>query len=274
VATALKQEEVAVEVLVVDDASTDGTAKALVAIDDPRLEVLKRQTQGRLAGARNTGLRYARGEWVAFLDDDDLWSPRKLRVQLDAARATGAGFAYAAALNVDDRRRPLRVVAVPEPDSLLRALLADNVIPAGASNIVARTDVVRRVGSFDERFNHFADWDLWIRLAAASIAAAVPDILVAYRHHAGQAGEIELEVLAELDLMEEKHRELRARHDAALDREALVSWAAERSRKAAARNAGHLYVVARGTAVWTKRALRRVGAIERLPRPDWLRTVR
>src|SRR5204863_693210 len=80
VATALRQEDVTVEVLVVDDASTDDTAQVLTAIDDPRVHVLTRRERGRLAGARNTGVSRARGQWTAFLDDDDLWSPRKLRL--------------------------------------------------------------------------------------------------------------------------------------------------------------------------------------------------
>ena len=150
------------------------------------------------------------------------------------------------------------------------------MIPASASNVVARTDLVRRVGSFDEQFNHFADWDLWIRLAAAAPASAVPDVLVAYRHHRqGQVSELEHEVLAELDGMEEKHRALCERHGTAMDRDAVVRWASRRARKAAARSdARRRAVVAREAALLVKRALRRAGAAGRLPRPDWLRGAR
>ena len=75
VGEALGQVGVEVEAIVVDDASTDATADALAAIADPRLRIVRRSERGRLAAARNSGIEAARGEWVAFLDDDDLWSP-------------------------------------------------------------------------------------------------------------------------------------------------------------------------------------------------------
>src|SRR5213079_1378023 len=102
------QQDLDLEVLVVDDGSTDGTENRLRAIGDPRLVVLRSKTSAGVAGARNRGIAVARGEWLAFLDDDDIWSPRKLRSQLDAAASREASFAYAGAVWVDSRLLFLR----------------------------------------------------------------------------------------------------------------------------------------------------------------------
>jgi glycosyltransferase involved in cell wall biosynthesis len=147
---------------------------------DPRLRVIRHESPRGVAQARNAGVAQARGRWVAFLDDDDLWSPNKLRAQLDAAAAASASWAYAAAAWLDERRRFLHALAPPPPDGLASRLLRWNEIWAGGSNVVARTDVVRRLGGFDERLFQLADWDMWIRLALDGEAVAVDEILVGY----------------------------------------------------------------------------------------------
>src|SRR2546427_7128355 len=86
VASALGQEDVEVEVVVVDDASTDETPDLIADLADERVRVLRLSTRHGVARARNIGIAEARGGWLAFLDDDDIWGPRKLRWQLDAAQ--------------------------------------------------------------------------------------------------------------------------------------------------------------------------------------------
>ena len=225
---ALGQVGVDGEAIVGDDASTDATADALAAIADPRLRIVRRSERGRLAAARNSGIEAARGEWVAFLDDDDLWSPDKLRLQLAAAEVAGAGLAYAGAVTVGAGLEPLHRWRLPAPDRLLDELLALNVMPAGASNVVARTALVRELGGFDAELSHTTDWDMWIRLAAASTAAAVADPLVAYRLHDGQESRRGDEMLAELAIIDANHRALRAERGVELDRAGFESYAARR----------------------------------------------
>lgn len=182
-ACALGQEGVEHEVIVVDDASTDDTAERLAELHDPRLRIIRHAASRHVAATRNTGVWAARGAWVAFLDDDDLWAPHKLRLQLATASAQGAVMAYAAGVVVDPDRSLLATWAAPPPDGLLPMLLRGNWLPVGASNVIARTDVVKRLGGFDERLRHFADLDMWIRLADAGSAAACPEPLVAYVVH-------------------------------------------------------------------------------------------
>jgi hypothetical protein len=178
--SALEQEGVDYEVIVIDEGSTDVTSEALAALDDPRVRVLRHDAPRGVAQARNAGIAAAHGAWVAFLDDDDLWSPHKLRRQVDAATAADASFAYAAAAWLDERKRFLHALAPPDPDGLAARLLRWNELWAGGSNVIARTDAVRKLGGFDQRLFQLADWDMWIRLALDGRAAAVDEILVGY----------------------------------------------------------------------------------------------
>ena len=182
--SALAQEDVEFEVVVVmDAASVDETASTLRALDDPRLRVVRDETQRRLPGARNVGADVARGTWLAFLDDDDLWSPRKLRLQLDSARATGAAWVYAQCIVVDAEKRPLDLHPFPDPDELPTLLLGGNHVPGGGSNVIVRAETFRDVGRFDDELRFFEDWDLWLRLVHVARPAACPELLVARVEH-------------------------------------------------------------------------------------------
>ena len=175
--TVLNQEAVYLEVVLVDDGSRDdGAGSVLVA--DERVRVIRHLTAQGVARARNTGIAAARGIWTAFLDDDDPWAPRKLRSQLDAANSDGGEFAYSGVLVLDEALRPIDVWSPPPPHELRERLRGLNAFPAGASNVVVRTDAIRRIGGFDERLAHVADWDAWIRLAGAAMGNACEETSV------------------------------------------------------------------------------------------------
>jgi len=208
---ALRQEDVSHEIVIVDDGSTDETSERLAEISDPRVRVVRHETSRHLPGARNSGVAEARGEWLAFLDDDDFWSPRKLRALLDAAGAADAVFAYSAGVVIDSNRTVLQSWPAPDPGEVLRMLLHGNWIPAGGSNPIARADVVRRLGAFDEELRHFAEWDMWIRLAAEGPVAAVDEPLVAYvSHPQNMVLTDSREVIREYGRFRRKHRRLAA----------------------------------------------------------------
>jgi glycosyltransferase involved in cell wall biosynthesis len=137
------------------------------------------------AAARNTGVAAAQGEWIAFLDDDDLWSPQKLRIQLQAARE--ADWCYCAAVVVDDRLQVIDVLPLAPADSLAVALRRGNVVGGGPSAVVVRTDVLRQLGGFDEALYYLEDWDLWLRLAEAAPVASCGQRLVANLDHQDRA---------------------------------------------------------------------------------------
>lgn len=289
--SAMEQEDVPHEVVVVDDGSADGTFDRLSSIEDPRLRVVRRNRSSGMAAARNAGLAVARGEWVAFLDDDDVWSPHKLRVQLDAVRATGADFAYAAAIAVDVHGAVLDRLYLPRPDDLEEKLAHACVIPAGCSNVLARTSLIRSLGGFDEALVHIADWDLWIGLAAAGEATVCDDVLVAYLLHEGNIHVVD-DPSAELEILVRKHERATPPRRITPDRLGYSRWVAgQRSRAGRHGQAAHVYVrsafrhrspgnlVRAVDSLLAKRVsglARRLRARDRgstpaLPAPEWLR---
>jgi glycosyltransferase involved in cell wall biosynthesis len=179
----LRQQEVDLEVVIVDDGSTDGDALHDVEGLDERIRMVRHPSRHGVANARNTGIDSARGEWLAFLDDDDRWSPLKLRTQLDAASASGASWAYCGAVTVDVANRVVSASSPPDEAPIMRSVLERNPVPGGCSNAIARTNIVRAVGGFDESLGLLADWDLWIRLAEAGPPAVCCGFLVGYRVH-------------------------------------------------------------------------------------------
>lgn len=205
--SALEQEDAALEVIVVDDGSSDATRARLGELDDPRLRVLGDASSRGVASARNLGLSHARAEWIAFLDDDDVWAPRKLRRQLERAEASGAAFVYTGMVVVDDDAGLVRVEPV-EPEDLQQGLLQDNVV-GSPSTVLVRADLVRAAGGFDERLAILADWDLWIRLIidGRAVAATCPEPLVAYVLHAQNMHRADAEsAVVEFRRLAAKHR--------------------------------------------------------------------
>ena len=224
---ALGQEDVDVEVVVVDDGSSDETPERLAELTDPRLRTVRHAESRGVARARNAGVATARGKWLAFLDDDDVWSPRKLRLQLDAAEAAGASFVYGGAAAVAEDRSWLYSLAPTDPAVLARTLLSRNVLWGGCSNVVARTELVRQAGGFDEELFQLADWDLWIRLTHAAPAAACPDVVVGCIVHPGSMLlTSEDDVLDELRYLEEKHRRKTEASGVRFDRALFRRWVA------------------------------------------------
>jgi glycosyltransferase involved in cell wall biosynthesis len=224
--SALRQTGVVFEVLVVDDGSTDGTAASIEDFEDPRVRVIRQEVPRGVAAARNAAIAAA-APWVAFLDDDDHWAPDKLATQLECLRVVDAVFAYTGALVVDAHGEPKDVLAAPPATSVRERLLLENVIPAGSSNVIASTDLLRRLGGFDEGLGYLADWDLWIRLALAGPGAADDHPRVAYVHHPGQMQLTGKGAIAELERLSRRH----AAAGFAPDGSRLLSWVASEQRR-------------------------------------------
>lgn len=168
------------ELIVIDDGSSDGTKELVeeIARDEPRL-ALHRQPNGGTAAARNAGIARARGEFVALLDNDDLWLPHYLESMTGALAAEpAAGFAYTDAWVLDDSTKRVRTKTVlefypPVPargsaGELLRALIATNFV---MSSVTARRAVLEQVGGFAPEVSGVDDYDLWLRILAAGHTA-------------------------------------------------------------------------------------------------------
>lgn len=180
--SALAQRGGPVDVVVVVDGSVDDTARVLAEF--PEVRVIHHDGGGP-AAARNAGLAVVRTQWVAFLDDDDVWAPDKLLAQhLALAAAPQARWCHTGAMAVDAELFPVGGLHADGAGDVRVAILAANVVMGGGSSVYAHTATVRAVGGFGESVRRHEDWDLWIRLALASPLVAVDRPLVAFRRHA------------------------------------------------------------------------------------------
>lgn len=165
--------------LLVEDGSAGSAGAVAAQVGDSRVRLLRNSGRRGAAATRNVGIQAARGRWLAFCDDDDIWAPGKLAAQLDALAAAGTGWSCTAEVTVD---ADLRIIGQRRLTQENLALLRyGNMIPGGGSSVVAHADLVRTAGGFDETLSNAEDWDLWIRLAARSELAIVDRPLLAYR---------------------------------------------------------------------------------------------
>ncbi len=170
-----------IEVLVVDDASPDGTLALAesYAAKDVRVRVLRQSENGGVSKARNRGVREARGAWVAFLDSDDLWMPEKLERQMALARKhpeTGLFFTGSAFISEDDRKYSY-TLAVPERVDYHR-LLGQNVI--SCSSVLVRRELMERYPMGNDAIHE--DFAVWLKiLREEKWAYGVNEPLLVYR---------------------------------------------------------------------------------------------
>ena len=167
------------ELIVVDDCSTDGTEQAVKGFSDKRIRYIRHDQNRRGGAARNTGLRHARGEYVAFLDSDDEWLPEKLQKDLEVFRSSdpSVGLVYTGKMIMDEQGTVLKV-RMPTKSGWVYDALLDWDFIGSASRVTVKKQVMERVAGFDETFVNCQDYDLWLRMARVSGVACVPYCLV------------------------------------------------------------------------------------------------
>lgn len=180
VKSVLQQENVRVELIVVNDASTDGTAAVLAAVEDPRLTVLAGSGDGA-AAARNLGIRHAIGEIIAFADDDNVMAPGWLAAAArHLLRHPQAAGVYGAQVREPEGDGDVSLLyrSPFERDELLRGSFID----LGASAFRAGTDGLH----FDESLAALLDWDMFIRITATQQLDPIPVLSSFYSTSAPQ----------------------------------------------------------------------------------------
>lgn len=171
------------EIIVVDDGSTDETASVVMTFGD-RVRYFRQENSG-VSAARNRGLVEARGEYVAFLDADDLWLRRKLEKQVAILQGEPDVVAVqCSAYLVDDHLRAIEARSCsPAQDTCLDYLLFRN-LPSFGSAALVRTARIQALGGFATDLRAIEDWDIVCRLARHGRVKSIPDFLVLYRQHA------------------------------------------------------------------------------------------
>jgi glycosyltransferase involved in cell wall biosynthesis len=171
------------ELIAVDDGSTDGTASWLSSVADHRVRVVGQPNRG-LPGARNTGIRNATGQFLAFLDADDSWHPEFLQEMVTAlSQNAGAGIAYCGWQNLrlaSGRGQPF-IPPDYEDDDKIVSLLSGCRWPVHAALI--RQELAFAAEGFDEAQQAAEDFDFWLRTATRAPIIRVPRVLAFYHHH-------------------------------------------------------------------------------------------
>jgi glycosyltransferase involved in cell wall biosynthesis len=183
--SALAQTVEDLDVIVVDDGSSDDSAAVAESVGDPRVRVVV-QANGGAAAARNTGLAMATGKYVAFLDADDLWLPQKLAVQLDVLRAhPDVSAVQSGVINVDDELNFLgEERCTPSEDALLDCLYFRNM-PGVMTTLVIERTKFEEMGCFDTALTILEEWDMTIKAARYCNMISIEEPLALYRVHPG-----------------------------------------------------------------------------------------
>jgi glycosyltransferase involved in cell wall biosynthesis len=185
-------------IIVLNGASEETVEMARRFQGNPKIKIVEME-DSTLAVSRNVGLCSAAGEWIAFLDDDDIWLPDKLEVQLDAARETGAdlvccNFCF---FNHDGVIEHSALRPRPPGLSFAEALMVGNYV-SGGSGVLVRAAKLRSLGGFDASLRACEDWDMWRRLAWDCEFHRVDRDLVKYRRHGtNMTGNLPLALQAE-----------------------------------------------------------------------------
>lgn len=179
------------ELIVADDGSDDGTTEAIRSLNNSLISVLHLQHSGNIAITRNAGARAGSGPWIAFLDSDDVWVPRRLEIQIQKLLREGKNWGYGGFELMNKEMR-----TIPNKAGIFRPLsgwIAKEVLTTEASVAIGTLLLERalfdEVGGFnaDPELLYREDYELVLRLSLKAETLAIPDILVRIREHEGRS---------------------------------------------------------------------------------------
>lgn len=201
----LSQTYAPIEVIVVDDASTDGTGAFFETFSDPRLRYLRYEENKGACYARNYGAAQAKGKYLAFQDSDDIWHPDKLEKQYERLLASGADMCFCGMNRVSANGDHYYFPVHPfHREHALEEFLAEN--RAGTQTMLMHRHVWEEI-KFDESFRRYQDWDFSIRAAERFALEYLPEALVE-SEVGGDSISFGVKSYPALVRLYEKHREL------------------------------------------------------------------
>jgi len=204
------------ELLIIDDGSPDQSIKICQQFNDFRIKIIRQENRG-VSAARNTGISHAQGEYVAFLDGDDLWLPNKLDKHvkhLENAPNVGVSFCHSAF--IDEMGKSLNLYQISEIREIpIPYILYRNPIGNGSAPVIRRQalDAIKFANDrgdcyFDERLHHIEDVECWLRIAIQTNwrIEGIPEALTLYRLTSGGASTNLMRQFESLEMVLEKTR--------------------------------------------------------------------
>ena len=172
------------EIIIIDDGSIDNTKEIIQAFLDERIKYIFQEHNGLPASARNKGLKLAKGEYIAFLDSDDLWFPQKLKIQINFMKENPSILLVATNGLIFPLKPNMKVLSLKNNIKIsFKELLQNNIIIN--SSVMMRKNVIQIIGFLDESFvlKYGEDYDYWLRLLNLkdNSILILKDILVKYR---------------------------------------------------------------------------------------------
>lgn len=199
----LDQDYAPLELIIVDDGSTDGTSEVLEGYTaDPRVKIVRQENSGQTI-AKNRGISMCRGQYIAFCDSDDFWEPGKVSRQVEMFQESPRiGLVYGKARWVDEHGDEVPALAVRSYEGKVTAqLLLRNFITF--CTVMVRREALSEVGGFDARLRMSIDYDAWLKVSVGWDFGFVPGIVASYRIWSGQMSHnMELRLDNAMDLME------------------------------------------------------------------------
>jgi len=186
IVSALEQTYHDFELIVIDDGSTDNTKKMISAFRDPRLIYVYQENKGRSI-ARNVALNMAKGQYIAFLDSDDLYLPEKLALQvqyLDSNPHVGMIYTSAYCINGEGNFIPHKYKTTIS-GSIYKKIAFFRPVTITLPIVMVRREIIDAVGEFDEKMDRFEDTDMWRRISKITHIEAINTYTCKLRTHVG-----------------------------------------------------------------------------------------
>lgn len=193
------------ELIIVDDGSSDNTSQWVSQQQDPRIRLITQNNMG-LAGASNTGIANARGEYISIMDADDLWETTKLAQQVDILdRCPEVSIVYTWVTYMNEQGESTgRIVKTEAEGYIWKDLITVNQIECGSVAMIRRA-CFEQVGLFDTNLKSYGlDWDMWLRMALQYQFKAIRQPLVYYRQRASSGSRNIVEMERSFNIILEK----------------------------------------------------------------------
>ena len=174
-----------IELIVINDNSTDNTEDAVRSFDNKTVKLYSFNSTGIVASARNYGLQKAEGDIIAFIDSDDIWLPNKLEVQLSHLSVQGTCCVASNFIPIGDVKFCRNHLSFSS-NEIYRDYTYDDIVlanPIMTSSLLTRKAYLDELGGFDENrcFRFIEDWELWLRISRIGNVRVLSEPLIKYR---------------------------------------------------------------------------------------------